>query len=173
VEVSANKGWTNAVLATFLGEQGLYDQAIEAYLAAIDYNPREALYFAHLGGLYLERLQSPNADSRDAERAKEAFANALEGPLADDYSIAFVLAQRGQLYGYLQQFDRAIADLEQAHELAPDSPYILLVLARNYATAGQVQQACEAYQGVLGAEMQAPYELVVDARQGFKASCTR
>lgn len=149
VEVSANQAWANAVLGAFLRRQKLFDLAIERYKRARMANPDDAMLSIYLGETHLDKYLSPEGQERDAEEAEKAFSEALS-KLPEHFPARFyVFAPRGRLYFHQERFDLAIADFLGALEINPLSPEIQFSLARAYDAAGDVENACTAYEEIL------------------------
>jgi tetratricopeptide (TPR) repeat protein len=171
--VSANQAWTNAVLGDFLLRQGLYDQAITHYRAAIRYNPEEPLYPARLGEVYLARLWSAQAVEGDAENAQSGFDESLEKLPEGFPARSYVLAQRGRLYFHVRRYQESIADFNGALEIDPDAPEIQFALARAYDAAQDAQKACAAYDRVLDPKLGIPEDWAAYARERREIVCVQ
>lgn len=107
------------------------------YRDAIKHNSADALSFEKLGWSYAtEARQDPTA-SAIVERAMDAFAQALN--IKADYQQVF--AQRGQLYATLEEYPKAINDLDQAIRLDPDDAASLEARGNIYFKLGQFDRA--------------------------------
>ena len=171
LKCSADQVWANAVLGDFLREQRLFDLAIESYRKASSLNSEDAVLYARLGETYLDRYLSPDGQESDAGAAEKAFDEAL-AKLPEHSPIWFyVFAPRGRLYFHQQRFDLAIANFTSALEINPLSPEILFSLARAYDAAGDMGNACEAYQKVQDPDIDAQQEWVAYAQERWQVLC--
>jgi tetratricopeptide (TPR) repeat protein len=160
-------------LGGFLRRQKLFDQAIESYKRARRFNPDDAMLYIFLGETYMDRYLSPDGQERDVQEAERAFDEALTR-LPEHFPVRFyVFAPRGRLYFHQQRFDLAIADFISALEINPLSPEIQFSLARAYDAAGKVQNACAAYEKVLGPEMNAAEQWVAHAQERLLVLCNQ
>jgi Tfp pilus assembly protein PilF len=171
VEYSDNEVWANTVLGDFLRGQKLYDLAIESYETARMHDLDDAIVYIRLGEVYLDRYESPDRREGDAEKAEEAFTEALVN-VPDYFPIQFyIYAPRGRLYYAQQRLDEAAADFESALEWNPTSPEIQLSLARSYDDVGDWQSACGAYRKLLEPEMKAAEDWVAYAHERMAIVC--
>ena len=172
-EVSANKAWANAVLGAYLRRQQLFDLAIQRFKKARKHNPDDAMLSVYLGETFLEKYLSPEGQGRDAEQSEEAFSEALSKSPEHFPARFYVFAPRGRLYFHQQRFDLAIADFVSALEINPLSPEIQFSLARAYDAAGDVGNACTAYEKVLDPDLNAAQDWVAHAQERIEELCNR
>lgn len=109
---------------------GLFDEAL-----------RQGGFSTHDEGLliYSRGVCYENLGVKQKALADLNSAIALLPDLADAY------AYRGILWGELREFDRAIADLEQAKRIKPDDPLVLNNLGNAFAAKDQPAEAIANY----------------------------
>lgn len=140
----ALRAWAHAQEGQDKTDRAVFDQAIlEAKEAlAIDPNSVLALHvlaWANGTALFLQSV----ADREHAlQEAKWAIARAIELDSMDAYSYA--LRGLGALhFGQWDRFPEAVADARRAHDMNPNDPFVLRILATLEANACEFDRAIE------------------------------
>lgn len=123
--------WFN--LGYSYAEAGLYDDAIEAYTAAIALNPNLAEAYNNRGFAYNNKGQY--------DKAIEDYTKVI--PLYPDYAGTY--NNRGNAYSKKGQYDRAIEDYTKAIQLDPNDVKVYNNRGNAYAKKGQYDREIEDY----------------------------
>jgi O-antigen ligase len=129
-------------------------QATECYRSAARFDPLDPEYHRRLGGLYMA-VGGQIGDSSYLDRAEDELLKAisLESTAAKNYY------QLALVYECYPRWKSAVRALEAALERDPNSPQLLLALARQYEQAGRDHDALMIYRRMAKVE-DSPYERV-------------
>lgn len=131
-----------------------FESALEYYSSAAKLDPLNAEYQRSLGSTYLNLA----ASLRDASYAERAGRVLVECILLEPTSAKFRY-QLGRADEYLSRNYQAILAYREALELDPNSPQIMLALARVYEDAGGKDEALAVYKRMVEVE-NSPYEQI-------------
>ena len=115
--------------AVYLQNMGRMDAALAERRRANELDPHSVLIALGMGDYFVS-----------ARQPEHALAQA-ELLLRRNPSLSSARALRGAAYVQLRQFDRAVADLDAAHQASPDSPYVAAWLASALEGAGRDDEA--------------------------------
>jgi len=119
-----------AILKVFEGEN---EAAEEAFLAALDVDPRNALGLKHYGRFLF--------DNGRVEQGMKLIDSAVE---IEPYSV-LVLWEQCQTNAYLQRVEKALAVCERINDLAPESPMGWYGWALAYSFSGDMAHATKGF----------------------------
>jgi tetratricopeptide (TPR) repeat protein len=136
--------------AVYLQNIGRMDEALAERHRANELDPHSSLIALGMGDYFVY-----------ARQPEHALAQA-ELLLRRNPSLSSARVLRGAAYVQLRQFDRAVADLDAAHQASPDSPYVAAWLASALEGTGRDDEArrlVEGFETRAQTEYVSPFEL--------------
>jgi tetratricopeptide (TPR) repeat protein len=116
-----------------LGNQGKYEQSLEAFTKAVEKDPNYA-------DAYNNRGFYAKMELGDYKGAIEDFNKAIElGPKA---KAAYSLANRGYAYFMLKDFPNAMKDFKASQKINPNNAYLYRYMAELMFTVNNPDAAC-------------------------------
>ncbi len=116
-------------------DQNRFDDAIETFERGLRQQPKDPLLLYFLADTLLRKGVAPGKPSYD--RALQA----VESCLAVDPAFTYAFVLRARLEMLSDHLDQAVADLEHARRLEPDSREVLYPLGLAYRRAGKTAEA--------------------------------
>lgn len=147
-------------------ESGQFDQAIQAYLAALELDPNYQAVYANLGVVYYQQQKFDLAASQ-YEKALEL--DPQDGEVAYNLGVLYLqqaLSKNDQPDPQL--LDKAVTQLQQAQEISPNlaEPHFSLGVA--YLALNQPQQAKTAFETFLALDPQTDLRAKQEAERYLK-----
>ena len=133
--LAPDQGEVYVALGICREDENKFDEAVATFRQGILRQPKDALLYYFLADSLLRK-----GISVDTPQYQEALS-AVESCLALDAEFAHAYLQRARLELISHQTDKAVADLEHGHSLAPDSREISYQLAIAYRSIGKAAEA--------------------------------
>jgi tetratricopeptide (TPR) repeat protein len=133
--LAPDQGEVYVALGMCREDEDRFDEAVATFREGILRQPKDALLYYFLADSLLRK-----GISVDTPQYQEALS-AVESCLALDAEFAHAYLQRARLELISHQTDKAVADLEHGHSLAPDSREISYQLAIAYRSIGKAAEA--------------------------------